>query len=107
MVGVCWLGSLALFVVIAARMVRNGPMRTLALLTLAAIIAEQFGSELLDPISVPGIWFPFGIGVSRTQYIYAIAIPLLAILVVRTLTFKEHATTSDVETLRQLGEAKR
>lgn len=107
MVGVCWLGSLALFVVIAARMVRNGPMRTLALLTLAAIIAEQFGSELLDPIGVPGIWFPFGIGVSRTQYIYAIAIPLLAILVVRTLTFKEHATTSDVETLRQLGEAKR
>jgi hypothetical protein len=45
--------------------------------------------------------------VSRTQYIYAIAIPLLAILVVRTLTFKEHATTSDVQTLRQLGETKR
>jgi hypothetical protein len=44
-----------------------------------------FGSELLDPIGVPGIWFPFGIGVSRTQYIYAIAIPLLAFLIVRTL----------------------
>ena len=27
---------------------------------------------------------PFGIGVSRTQYIYAIAIPLLAVLIVRT-----------------------
>jgi hypothetical protein len=39
---------------------------------------------LLDPIGVPGIWFPFGIGVSRTQYIYAIAIPLLAVLIVRT-----------------------
>jgi hypothetical protein len=34
---------------------------------------------------VPGIWFPFGIGVSRTQYVYAIAIPLLAFLVVRAL----------------------
>jgi hypothetical protein len=33
---------------------------------------------------VPGIWFPFGIGVSRTQYLYAIVIPLLAILIVRT-----------------------
>jgi hypothetical protein len=44
-----------------------------------------FGAELLDTIGVPGIWFPFGIGVARTQYIYAIAIPLLAILIVRTL----------------------
>jgi hypothetical protein len=33
---------------------------------------------------VPGIWFPFGIGVSRSQYIYAIVIPLLALLIVRT-----------------------
>ena len=39
---------------------------------------------LLDPIGVPGIWFPLGLGVSRTQYVYAIAIPLLAVLIVRT-----------------------
>jgi hypothetical protein len=51
-----------------------------------------FGGELLDPIGVPGIWFPFGIGVSRTQYVYAIAIPLLAFLIVRTLLFKENAS---------------
>ena len=70
------LGSLALLVVIGARIVRSGPMRILALGTLASIIAAFFGGELLDPIGVPGIWFPFGIGVSRTQYIYAIAIPL-------------------------------
>jgi len=37
---------------------------------------------------VPGIWFPFGIGVSRTQYIYAIVIPLLAFFIVRTLPAK-------------------
>ncbi|CAM1000073.1 Sugar-binding glycoside hydrolase family 2 [Rhodanobacter sp. Root179] len=79
------LGAIALFVVIAARMVRHGPMRILALVTLASIMAGLFGGELLDPIDVPGIWFPFGIGVSRTQYVYAIAIPLLAILIVRTL----------------------
>src|SRR6476646_8968626 len=79
------LGSLALFVVIGARIAGSGPMRTLALITLASIMAEIFGGELLDPIGVPGIWFPFGIGVSRTQYIYAIAVPLLGVLIVRTL----------------------
>lgn len=79
------LGSIALFAVIAARMVRSGPMRGLALATLATTVAGLFGGELLDPIGVPGIWFPFGIGVSRTQFIYAIGLPLLAILIVRTL----------------------
>ncbi|HET9818616.1 MAG TPA: glycoside hydrolase family 2 [Rhodanobacteraceae bacterium] len=105
MTNVCRLGSLALFVVIVARMVRNGPMRVLALATLASIMAALFGGELLDPIGVPGIWFPLGIGVSRTQYLYAIAIPLLAFLIVRTLDFKENATTSDSRLLRQPGAA--
>src|SRR5262245_25699986 len=79
------LGSIALFVVICARIVRNGPMRIMALVTLVSIMAGLFGGELLDPIGVPGIWFPFGIGVSRTQYVYAIVIPLLALLIVQTL----------------------
>jgi hypothetical protein len=85
------IGSIALFVVIGARIVRNGPMQILALVTLASIMASLFGGELLDPIGVPGIWFPFGIGVSRTQVVYALAIPLLAFLIVRTLLFKENA----------------
>jgi hypothetical protein len=79
------LGSIALFVVMGARIVRSGPMRFLASATLASIMAGLFGGELLDTIGVPGIWFPFGIGVSRTQYVYAIVIPLLAFLIVRTL----------------------
>lgn len=79
------LGLLALFVVIIARIVRGSPPRILALVTLATVLAALFGGELLDPIGVPGIWFPFNIGVSRTQYIYAISIPLLAVLMVRTL----------------------
>jgi hypothetical protein len=77
--------SIALFAVIGARIVHGGPIPILALLTLISIVASYFGGELLDPLGVPGIWFPFGIGVSRTQYIYAIAIPLLAFLIVRTL----------------------
>ena len=79
------LGSIALFVVIGARIALGGPMRVLATITLALIAVASFGGELLDPIGVPGIWFPFGIGVSRTQYLYAILIPLLGFLIVRTL----------------------
>ncbi|WP_426700999.1 glycoside hydrolase family 2 [Rhodanobacter sp. Col0626] len=90
------LGSIALFVVIAARMARSGSTRMLAFVTLASIMAALFGSELLDPIGVPGIWFPFGIGVARTQYVYAIAIPLLAVLIVRTLSSKRDTTSDSV-----------
>jgi hypothetical protein len=95
------LGSIALFVVIGARIVSSGPMRILALVTLASIMAGLFGGELLDTIGVPGIWFPLGIGVSRTQYVYAIAIPLLSLLIVRTLLFKERIDNG-AEMLRQL-----
>jgi hypothetical protein len=86
------LGSIALFVVILARIVRSGPMRILALVALASIMASLFGPELLDPLGVPGIWFPFNIGVARTQYIYAISIPLLAFLIVRSLLPRHNQT---------------
>jgi hypothetical protein len=82
------LAAIALFVLIGARIVRSGPVRILAIVTLASIIAAIFGGELLDPIGVPGIWFPFGIGVSRSQYVYAMVIPLVAFLIVRTLPSK-------------------
>jgi hypothetical protein len=79
------LGAIVLFVIIAVRLIREGPPRVLALSTLALVMAGLFGGELLDPIGVPGIWFPFGIGVSRTQYVYAIGIPLMAVLIARNL----------------------
>ncbi len=78
-------GSIVLFAVIAVRISRSGPMRMLALPTLALVVAGLFGGELLDPLGVPGIWFPFGIGVSRTQFIYAFWIPLLACLILATV----------------------
>ena len=76
---------LALIVVLGARIIRSRQSRVLALATLASIVAAFFGGELLDPIGVPGIWFPFGIGVSRTQYVYGLLIPLVAFAIVRTL----------------------
>jgi hypothetical protein len=56
--------------------------------------------ELLDPIGVPGIWFPFHIGVSQTQYVCAIAVPLLAILIVRTLSARGIGQVDPVVTLQ-------
>jgi hypothetical protein len=80
------IASIALFVTIGARIVRSNTSRTLPLITFAVMMAALFGGELLDPFGVPGIWFPFGIGVSRIQYIYAILIPLLGFLSVQTLS---------------------
>jgi hypothetical protein len=91
--GASRLAGIALLVVIAARMARGGAMRTHALVTLALTTLAFFGGELLDPLGVPGIWFPFGIGVSRTQCIFAIFIPLLGVLVVRTLGDVRSAST--------------
>ena len=79
------LAAIALLAVIAVRIAHGGALRPLALTTLALTVIAFFGGELLDPIGVPGIWFPFGIGISRTQYVFAVFIPLFAVLVVRTL----------------------
>jgi len=32
-----------------------------------------------------GIWFPFGIGVPQAQYVCAVAIPLLVVLIVQII----------------------
>ena len=85
------LGLLALFVLIIVRMVRGGAMRMMAVATMALIFVAHFSGELRS-IGVPDIWFPFGIGVTLAQYAYAIATPLLAWLIVRTLDSKSART---------------
>jgi len=77
------LGLLALLVVIVVRMIRDGPMRIMAVTTMALIMVAHFAGELRS-IGVPDIWFPFGIGVTLAQYAYAIAIPVLALLIARS-----------------------
>ena len=83
MTRICRFGLLALLVLIVVQMVRSGPMRSMALATMVLISSAHFAGEL-GSIGVPGIWFPFGIGVTLAQYAYAIALPLLALLIVRT-----------------------
>jgi hypothetical protein len=65
-------------VVIAVRILRHGKNRLLALGTLLLTATGLFAADL-SALGVPGIWFPFNIGVSRSQYAYALALPLLAL----------------------------
>lgn len=85
------LASLGLLIVVGMRIAR-----LLALFAFTTVVAALFGGELLDPIGVPGIWFPFGIGVSRTQYTWAFGIPLIAFLVVQTVADPEKSYAGKV-----------
>ena len=53
--------------------------------SLAALLLVSIGvyARELSSLKVPGIWFPFGTGVSRTQYAYAAFAVLLFVLLWR------------------------
>jgi hypothetical protein len=62
---------------IAIRIVRFGEHKALALSAMALTAVGLFAPDL-SALGVPSIWFPFNIGVTRSQYAYALALPLLA-----------------------------
>ena len=62
---------------IAVRILRHGNRKLLALAAMLLTATGLFAADL-SALGVPGIWFPFNIGVSRSQYAYALALPLLA-----------------------------
>lgn len=64
------------FAAIALRIARQGDHKGLALGAMVLILVGLFASDL-STLGVPGIWFPFDIGVSRSQYAYALALPFL------------------------------
>lgn len=64
---------------IAIRVVRHGDHKWLALAAMVLTSVFLFPADL-STLGVPGIWFPFNIGVSRSQYAYALVLPLLAFL---------------------------
>lgn len=63
---------------------RRQPDRLLTFVVVLLVAASQF-SGALTAVGVPGIWFPFGVGVSLTQYLYAALIVALAALLIRTV----------------------
>lgn len=62
---------------------RRQPDRLLTFIVVMLVAASQFG--VLEMLGVPGIWFPFGVGVSLTQYVYAALIVGLAVLLIRKI----------------------
>ena len=54
-----------------------------AALISAFLVGIGLFAEELSQVRVKGVWFPFGIGVSRTQFAYAAAIFTLAVMIAR------------------------
>lgn len=66
-----------LFAIIASRIASRGEHKPLAIATMSVVAIGLFVGEL-SQLGVPTIWFPFNIGVSLSQYVYAISVLLLA-----------------------------
>lgn len=78
------------FAAVMTRIVYQGTKRqgwdSLTVLTVALMAVALFASEL-SVLHVPGIWFPFGVGVSRAQFAYAgMDVALFAFLLRRHVT---------------------
>ena len=65
----------------------------LALTAAVLVMIGQFAREL-SALGIRGIWFPFGAGVSRSQYAYAIFAVVLFALLLRRLLFFAHQQRS-------------
>ncbi len=80
------LGFVALYTLIVVQGVRQrAPQerdRGIAAVSAVSLAIAVFASEL-SMLHVPGIWFPFGTGVSRTQYALAAFSALLFVLLLR------------------------
>jgi len=85
-----------LFVAIAVRIMVRGERRLLALATMAVIATALFINEL-SRLGIPTIWFPFDIGVTLTQYAYALALPLLSFALVPATDDARPRDTATVE----------
>jgi hypothetical protein len=79
------LGFLALLALIAALgLLRERVRSALALLAMALVATGLFATELGN-LHVKGIWFPYGVGVSRTEYSYVALVPVLVVLLLGRL----------------------
>ncbi|HET7570221.1 MAG TPA: glycoside hydrolase [Gammaproteobacteria bacterium] len=74
--------AVVLLVSAVAGLRKRGPDRLLTFIVVLFVAVSQFSGELAA-LGVPYIWFPFGTGVSLTQYAYAGIIVGLATLLVR------------------------
>jgi len=80
------LGFLLLFFAIIVQGVRaRRPERWFVLPAMLTLGVGLFAQEL-STVGVPGIWFPYGVGVSRTEYAYAVFDVVLFFVLQRRLS---------------------
>lgn len=74
---------LVMAIIVYQGVVRPGPRNWLAIVAMLVVSIGLYAQEV-STLGIPGIWFPFGVGVSRTQYAYAsFAIVAFAVLLRR------------------------
>jgi len=79
------LAFLALTLLILLRLLRQSfREKWILVAAMLAMLVGLFASEL-SMIGVPGIWFPFGVGVSRTEYAYAVFDVVLVVFLLHQL----------------------
>ena len=74
---------------------KRQPDRLLTFAVVLSVAVSQFSGELAA-LGVPYIWFPFGTGVSLTQYAYAAIIVGLAVLLIRKVQRVAADRASDI-----------
>jgi hypothetical protein len=78
---------LYLWLIIVA-VIRHPTMSTIGALVATVLVGIGLFARELSALGIPGIWFPYGTGVSRTQYAYAAFIVwLFAMLLMRLVRY--------------------
>jgi hypothetical protein len=89
-----YLFVLLLAVIVGLGMRERGREAWIALPSVILVALGLFAQEL-SALGIPGIWFPFGVGVSRTEYAYAgLVVALFALLLHRLLGYARHRKSS-------------
>lgn len=82
-------------IILYGSMSRPGPTHWLAIAAMILVSIGLYAQEV-SALGVPGIWFPFGVGVSRTQFAYAaFSIVAFVVLLRRLSGFARAGLTAD------------
>jgi len=62
---------------------KHGKKDLLILVAILLVSIGLFSKEVSELHVIPGIWFPYGVGVSRTQYVYAAFIFVMYVILIQ------------------------
>lgn len=74
---------------------KDGDRHWLMLLAVLLISIGLFAQEV-SALGVTGIWFPYGVGVSRTQYVYAAFIILMYFVLIRKMKMVQPVNVNEL-----------